>query len=286
MKYKKADGAFTVPISDNEANEYIKARSVYDYPKAFVEITSPGLHDIQLSDSVFCRFVTPSTSQRTDLLLDQYHYELLRSDIPVDRLLGLASVVYWGYFKFGDAYARNKVDWLINGSRTSPATTSKSAFAHTTSAIFHLNRLCMADALSSLHGLSQLGQTPFSSKVIAFMAPSVAGVYDNRIANGLLSSTWSTTLSVGIGQTKSSRVKNCYQSWCLYLSQVASQLNLGISLGKAWQWSCGDDKKQHWRALDVERALFALYNKTASGFNVQIPEGVLTVETEEQFVAK
>ena len=259
MKYKKANNTSIDPISDLEASEYINARAAYDYPKAYVKQVAQGEHDIQLSPSVFARFVTPVENQRTDLWLDNYHYQLLHSKLAEERLLGITSVVYWGYFTFGDAYAQNKVDWLINGNRTQPATTAVMAFAQTSAAINHLDQRSMGEAIASLRGLSQLNQTPFASKVIAFMAPSVAGVYDNRIADGLSLHPWATVLSKGIGQTNSPQVRNCYQLWCVYLSQIASQLNLGIALGKKWTWSCAEDQSMSWRALDVERALFAMF---------------------------
>jgi len=264
MRHKTANGSPTFQISNREAADYITARASYDYPKAYVEVTNRGTHDIQLSPTVFGRFVIPTPGQITDIWLDQYHYHLLRAQSPDDRLLGLVSVVYWGYFTFGDAYARNKINWLINGNRTMPATTPALAVAHITAAINHLNQRCMGEAMASLRGLSQLSQTPFASKVIAFMAPSLAGVYDNRIADGLSLEPWSKNISNGIGQTNSPQVRNCYQSWCIYLSQIASQLNLGISLGYKWEWSCGNDNAQLWRALDVERALFTIFGSTSN----------------------
>ncbi|QXH34268.1 hypothetical protein [Pseudomonas muyukensis] len=258
MKFKQANNLPTAFLSDSEARHYIEARSQYQYPKAYLEKASAQQHDIALSGTLFGRFVVCPASN-TDLSLDDYHHQLLNANDPADRLLGLASVIYWGYFTFGDAYARNRVDWFINGHQAQPPTTASLAHAHTTRALHHLTTLNMAQALHALNGLSQLSRTPFASKVIAFMAPSVAGIYDNRIATGLASASWASGLSSGIGQIHSSRVQHCYQSWCLYLSQVASHLNLGIGLGKPWQWSCGKDQGQAWRALDVERAFFALY---------------------------
>ncbi|QJD59929.1 hypothetical protein HG264_13960 [Pseudomonas sp. gcc21] len=262
MQYKTANNFSTDPIFDLEAMEYIKYRAAYDYPKAYAERAVQGNHDIQLTPDLFARFVVPNQDQRTDLWLDNYHYSLLRSGSAEDRLLGITSVVYWGYFTFGDSYARNKVDWLINGNKGQPATTSAMAFAHTTAAINHLDQKCIGEAMFSLQGLSQLNRTPFASKVIAFMAPSAAGVYDNRIADGLSLHSWAANFSKGIGQTNSPQVRSCYQSWCIYLTQIASQLNLGISLGKEWMWSCGDDQGEVWRALDVERAIFAMFGAT------------------------
>lgn len=259
MKYKKANNLPIDPISNIEASEYIKARAAYNYPKAYIEKTDRDQHGIQLTPNLFARFIVPTTEQRTDIWLDSYHYRLLRSDSAEERLLGLTSAVYWGYFTFGDSYARNKVNWLINGNRGLPATTPELALSHTTAAINQLNKNCTGDAMAALRGLSQLNRTPFASKIIAFLSPSIAGVYDNRIADGLSLNAQTIHISRGIGQTSSPQVRNCYQSWCIYLSQVASQMNLAIVLGKNWQWSCGEDKAQLWRALDVERALFAMY---------------------------
>jgi hypothetical protein len=259
MKNRNAINYSTAPISDNEAMEYINYRAAYNYPKAYVKRVEKGTHDIELASGVFIRFIIPNLHETTDLSLDNYHTKLLHSESPDERLIGIVSVIYWGYFSFGDNYARNKVDWLISGNRSQPPTTSAIAFTHTTAALNSLEQLQIGDAIASLYGVSQLNRTPFASKIIAFMAPSIAGVYDNRISDGLSRNAWATHLSKGIGPTKSRQIRNSYQSWCIYLTQIASQINLGISLGKEWEWSCGNDQRQLWRAIDVERAMFAMF---------------------------
>lgn len=265
VKHKEDDHLPTNPISNQEVRDLLDARSSYDYPKARILPATDREHDIRLGPDLYGKFSLPRTDEVTDTALDAYHYRLLRSGQQEDRLLGLASVVYWGYYSFGHAYAENRVKWLVNGYRTQLATTPRMAYACTTAAQNHLHRKDLGKALASLRNLSQLNQTPFASKVIAFMAPSIAGVYDNRISRGLAQEPWAGGMNANVGRVDSSKVSASYQSWCIYLSQIASQLNLGISLGKEWAWSCGNEEGQRWRAIDVERALFAFYGRSKIG---------------------
>lgn len=249
----------TNQIVHAEAMAYVQGRASYNYPKAFLQsVAAPGPCDIALSPTLHANYVVPAAGQITDLWLDHYHHSLLHSPNPDDRQLGLASVVYWGFFTHGDAFARNRVDWHTNGHLATPATTAAVAVARTNQANAHLSHKQAGEAMSSFGGVSQLGRTPFSSKVVAFMAPSIAGVYDNRISGGLANVPWASHMANCIGSSHSPSVRNCYQSWCVYLTQVAAQLNMGIAAGHPWRWSCGNDIGQLWRAVDVERAWFAM----------------------------
>lgn len=255
-------GNFPVnPINMVEAMTYVRARALYKYPKAFIQsVTHPGTYDIQLSPTLYGQYFVPDAEQITDLWLDQYHHKLLNSVNTNDRRLGLASVIYWGFFTHGDNYARNRVQWHLNGYGAAPPTTGDRAVACTNHAnVFLLAKQC-GEAIGSFSGISQLGYTSFASKVVAFMAPSITGVYDKTIKNGLSNEPWAISMAKGIGRCNSLSVKNCYHSWCIYLTQVAAQLNLGIASGKPWHWSCGNDKHKLWRAIDIERAWFVKFS--------------------------
>jgi hypothetical protein len=209
-------------------------------------------------------YCVPNGGEVTDDWLDSYHYNLLRAESASDRLLGLCSVIYWGFYTFGDNYSRERVRRHLRGYDNCPGTTPEVAMQKTDAMTLSLQAGDTGTALAELSDVGQLGRTPFASKVVAFLAPSITGVYDNRIRNGLATERWTRHINSGIGMTSSSSVQRSYQSWCCYLSLIAGQLNLGISLGKNWTWSCGESGQKKWRAMDVERALFAKYQDPRS----------------------
>ena len=249
----------TTSISNEVVSRLVELRGSYDYPKAYIQCATQNNYDIQLGRNIFGIYVQPENDAVTDLDLDNYHYSLLRSNIREEQLLGLASVLYWGYYTFGHNYACVRVDRLINGYKIFPPTTMQEANDRIQRIITLTNHGALGRAIGTLSGVSQLNQTPFASKVIAFISPSVAGIYDNRINNGLVNEAWAFQFSGGIGNIKSKTVQKSYQSWCSYLSLIASQINLGIEHGNDWSWSCGSDNERKWRALDVERSLFSDY---------------------------
>lgn len=254
----------TSPLLNKFVTELVRLRNMYDYPKAYLKETKVNNYDVQLAPNLFGKYIQPENNEVTDYYLDSYHYNLLRSNNNDERLLGLSSVVYWGYYTFGHNYACVRVDRLVNGYKQYSRTTIESAAVRLNNIIQQVEIGCMGTALNGLAGISQLNRTPFASKVIAFVSPSTAGVYDNRINNGLKLEPWAIQFKNGIGHVNSVGVQKSYQSWCSFLTLIASQINLGIASGKNWCWSCGQDSGIQWRALDVERALFAKYGKLNS----------------------
>lgn len=247
-------------IDNTVAANFVRLRALYNYPAACIEQVSKAAADIRIAKGVYGRFVVPPAGAITGLRLDDYHFKLLRSKSGTIQLLGLASVVYWGFFTFGDRFARRRVLRLLNGYRKKPGVSVKLASTRLRAATRSTAVGATGAALGQCAGLSQLGQTPFASKVIAFLSPSLAGVFDNRICKGVRDQPWALPFWRGIGQVHNVRIQEAYQAWCLFLSLIASNLNAGISAGrKDWRWSCGEDTNQMWRAIDVERAIFAAY---------------------------
>lgn len=238
-------------------------RASYSYPKAYMRVAEKGeAGDVQLFEggpmAVFCQ---PTKGEVTNLCLDRYHQGLLRSGKPeqpdqqTEVVLGLASVIYWGFYTFGHNYAVNRVNWFLqgrplNGQPVCPY----EAVRCLETARGHAETGHMGQAMSALSGLNQLSRTPFASKVIAFLDPDRAGVYDNRIRNGLNRDPYPLAIRNGVGNMCIVRYQKRYQSWCEYLQQVAGLLNQ-----RNCHWSCGADQEQQWRPLDVERALFAAF---------------------------
>lgn len=255
----------TNPISQIEAQAYINARAAYSYPKAYmVRAQGTQVPDIILSPTVMANYVQPQNGEVTDLWLDQYHHDLLHSQNADDRQLGLASVIYWGFYTHGHHYASNRVQWHVAGHRGMQPTTANSALNSTNSCAIHLNNNCPGLALSQFLNLSQLGSVPFASKVVSFMAPSIAGVFDNRINDGIERIPSLFHVHGAVKSVGDARCQEKYQAWCSYLTFIASQLNLGIYHGETWCWSCGEDRRQLWRAVDVERAIFAIFGSAKS----------------------
>jgi hypothetical protein len=127
-------------------------------------------------------------------------------------------------------------------------------------------------ALGPISQISQLSQLPFATKIVTFLDPNRAGIYDNRIANFLTSVRNSDQEKIEIpiliwlhhemlerafagrvGPAATHNYQLRYQAWCKFLTDTAAELN-----GHGGHWACGSDLGQVWRAVDVERALFAL----------------------------
>jgi hypothetical protein len=221
-----------------------------------------------LGHGIFASFNYFRAHHPTDLGLDHHHGVLLRSGNPAHIFLGAASVVYWGYFTFSDGYARNKVGWFSNPS----AATSRLELTYTatSAALADLGRRQWGKALGEYHNVPQLTRLPFGSKMIAFLDPENAGIYDNRI-NRFLTENKALGKSIlgdfpgvvasargGSGAMTSAGVgapinQQRYQLWCRRLQQLRDALNLaGV------QWQCSEPSPQQWRAVDVERAIFTL----------------------------
>ncbi len=200
----------------------------YKYPAFRIQIYQKK-DDLDFGGGVYGRFAP--TQDRTDRELDEYHRMLLWHDSKHKNLAGLSSVVYWGYARFGDRYARGRVAWLMNGFRNRPAVTPLAAGQCLTAARSFVTRGRYGEALGSIGTLSQLGRTPFASKVIAFLDPDHAGVYDNKIGDGLVNRSILKEHTVaagrfehctgGVGPVASPTIQRKYQAWCEALSAIA-----------------------------------------------------------------
>jgi len=252
----------TLPFTNTDVQKLIKYRGMYNYPKAYIKSAKVHNHDIDFGNGNYGQFVQPLSGEITDLWLDNYHGKLLHSHNNWDNLLGIASIVYWGYYTFAHNYASNRVKWLLQGHGGHVGLTATVAHNILVNLIHDLTNNNSGSALSRLHGVGQLQQTPFASKIIAHASPNNTGVYDNRLRQGLNELPWAFQFNDGIGNVGRPAIQRSYQSWCSFITMIASQINLGISLGKQWHWTCGDDKNQKWRAIDVERALFAMFAAT------------------------
>ncbi len=198
----------------------------------------------------------------TDRALDAFHGDLLRSSSPADVRDACASAIYWGFITRNEPFARLSATRFFNGS---PAIAVVAAVRSSASE-------CLASrwgvALGSLGGLLGLGQMPFASKVITFLDPANAGVYDNRINNFLVNhldlggAIMSPVGPAPVGANglmkapiTTPATRRRYQIWCRRLQQARDGLNQHTPPSR---WTCTESAPQQWRAVDVERAIFRL----------------------------
>jgi hypothetical protein len=99
----------------------------------------------------------------------------------------------------------------------------------------------------------------FASKLLTFMEPRIAAVYDEVISLRLekqsnpelrslyVSTTIQTSKNRQVSQAKA------YEGWCRWCASKADTLNtLGVN------WVDWDATEHSWRAVDIERAFFSL----------------------------
>lgn len=222
-------------------------RTSYAYPAAFLEASGP-LDLSQCAHPFSCRVDGVTGSE-----LEGYLSTLLRSDDVGQRLVGVAAVVYWGFFTFSHGYAEVRVQRVWDVLRAEPDRLKGVRDA--------AEQANMGRALGALKALPQLGGVPFASKVIAFLHPQRAGVYDNKI-NRLMCNlqrlpphlvAWLEPHAAAFAIThlrpvSSPAVQQRYTQWCEFLRNTATALN---DRGSRWSGNA-------WRALDVERAIFAM----------------------------
>ena len=91
-------------ITQHVAQRLITLRNQYAYPRAHARFASRE-NAIHLEDGRSAELVHPEPSSITDLTLDCYHRDLLRSADPVDNLVGTLSTVFWGFYTFSPKYA-------------------------------------------------------------------------------------------------------------------------------------------------------------------------------------
>ena len=240
------------------------SRNGYDYPCVFIERAAEKAADtIDLPRGLLGRYRTDKAQTPTSIELDKYHHGLLFSSEAGLRLLGAASVIFWGYFTSNYGRAKNRVEQYLTCVGQAPEIVDR-AIINAAKA----SRTDVGTALSNLKPVSQLGQMPFGSKVVAFLAPERAGIYDNRIntlliAHPSLANVMLDGRSPLSADPKSKMMRDAsvyvprnqqrYRAWCAALTRLAARLN-----NASVTWKCSESAEQSWRALDVERALFHL----------------------------
>ena len=106
-------------------------------------------------------------------------------------------------------------------------------------------------ALLHLSQLPGLGFA-FASKVCAFLAPDRCGVADSVIARA--NREFNFLLGGDGFISKTRKNATAYDVYCVFLTERAEFLN---SQGEGLWWTDRDGARCRWRAIDIERALYA-----------------------------
>jgi hypothetical protein len=195
--------------------------------------------------------------------LDTFHHDLLGDANEENIMHGLLSAVFWGFVSgvngrvnVGRALARSRA--FILGRKNLLAQEPQAIIATLKQTPELLMSSRIGDALQEAQKTQFLGMA-FASKIVMFMNPNIAAVYDDVISNRLKLQTdphlRSLYVSTSWTRSKSANEKRCnvYERWCHWCSETARALN-----SAAVKWKDWNGTEFSWRAVDVERALFAL----------------------------
>jgi hypothetical protein len=248
-------------------SDYEKYRQDYSYVPAKIVNSGTGLPDLHDWEGRGLWIGAPTALQwsspvyksgQSSIGLDNHHERLLNSKNGSDNLHGLLSVVFWGNFsdRHGKflSYALPRAEHLLSGrSHHTPQPSADVLVALQSARGLLKNEECSpGHALREAMNIKYLGLS-FSSKVLSFIAPECAVVYDAVISK-YLQSEFSPNKEMGISVAGPLTKKKiaAYSNWCSFCKSEASSLNKLRS-----KWTDWDGIKHNWRAVDVERAHFA-----------------------------
>ena len=251
------------------ANEAANARASYNYVPARLRLALPNVPadlvwgNIQMSRECPTSEVWSDPNFRKNYAsreLDEYHRRLLNSNSDSEKLRGLASAVFWGFAsgttgRHTPERALARAGALAYGRRRAPAQAQDEVLGHLRS---------MGKCLVDRHPGNALGEAmkikflgfPFASKLVMFFDPSQAAVYDSVIAERLGNSQDPQLQGMAVsvsGAASKVDQRRAYVQWCAYCKEKAAEYNKNRC-----KWTDWDGVSSIWRAVDVERAFFAL----------------------------
>lgn len=254
-----------------KTKDYCEKRKSYPYPPAELRSALPNDPvDLEISNGLHLAKHGPSVDQwksaaykeeQSSWKLDETHRALLNSDCPKKMLIGILSVVYWGNYADRDGginhFALQRANWVVNGKKrkdgVSAPLTLKEIVGNFDNARKYLRQSEFAHALHEAVKIKFI-RMPFASKLLAFTAPNKAAVYDSVISDYLMQSKNPILREMGVPVTRTGkRQLEAYHKWCFFCQSEAKLLNESGAYWKDW-----NGEEHEWRAIDVERAHFAL----------------------------
>lgn len=239
-----------MPIDFPNNAELHRRRSDYAYPSVFLDFNLENLRQIAFQSTY---------------ALDTHINNLLSSEDCNSVVHGYLGVIFWGHYSgqnmierpqrafgkarmayFGGERARNGRNERIRGI-VDIGIDFAAATIRTAANFLHENRY--DEAMRSLQELPGIGFA-FASKICAFVSPQSCGVMDSVIADKHPELNF-TLRSGYLADTQRNRVE--YQNYCHILQEKAGELNTDPEHS---MWRDRDQTLHHWRAVDVERALY------------------------------
>jgi len=246
---------------NNYDRQLLEARNAYAYPRAYLEKLYGGVYL-----SIGVERPEPATpeniAQMSQDAWEAKHRNLLRSSVFDDVVLGLASIVFWGFYSGsrGRVYsprALTRARWLRDGRPPGKRPLNRDVvLGGVQEAVRCLDAGDLTGALVAIKDIPEFGQLSFASKLLVAMAPERAAVYDKVVADTLgaagplAAAYWVSPNQGGISRPKA----ETYAKWCELCKRRATQMNqYGVEISG---WSSVGVGKREWRPVDVERAFF------------------------------
>ncbi|HUI21581.1 MAG TPA: hypothetical protein VLZ74_11135 [Methylocella sp.] len=250
------------------SSKFKAAREAYRYIPARL-IRANGLGDLNWR-GLHLKMDVPSNWEKggevvrqkySSVKLDEFHYGLLTHADDETLVHGLLSAVFWGFASgvksrvtSGRALARSEM--ILRGHSHSRPQNVEQILVQLRKTNEYLRQEKVGDALREARKVKFLGMS-FASKVVMFMNPTRAAVYDSIISDKLRKRHATEFRSLYVttaGNSPKLIAQQCerYERWCEWCSNTAQFLNRS-----AMKWTDWDGSKHDWRAVDVERAFFA-----------------------------
>jgi hypothetical protein len=248
------------------------ARDRYRYvPARLVQGVNGGSIGITWKSLILVQDVPPdwqsadatARARYSSFELDEFHRVLLNSNEQEHLMHGLLSVVFWGFASGSDgrinaerALARSRA--IVHGRANSSPQPSNDIIYHLREARQALNASSISEALQHATKIKFLGMS-FASKVLTFMRPTTAAIYDDVISSRLRDyadpNLRNMYVSMRLANSREAKMHqaNKYEEWCHWCSQTSITLN-----NRGILWTDWNGIERTWRAVDVERAFFAL----------------------------
>jgi hypothetical protein len=202
-------------------------------------------------------------SQYSSYKLDEFHRDLLQSENEDDLIHGLLSVVFWGFSsgvggRLNTPRALSRAKAIVFGRKNSSAQPENEIIEHIKRSRDLINVSQIAEALLEAEQIKCL-QMSFASKLLTFMNPNVAAVYDAIISLRLEKESdpelRKLFVSTKMPASKKAKVSQAaaYAAWCRWCAKKASDMN-----AQGTKWLDWNGTANRWRAVDIERAFFAL----------------------------